>query len=276
MPFRVIVLTMAVLSASIACADADDASPNSSPPPVAPIQLSCALTSSILGRSAAARMGAITVTFKNISSQTMKSVHYDILDSGVDKGDSSDVGSFAPGVVVSYKKVLGSEIAPLTDPDGLTCSVSDVVFEDGTTWHPTLGKETIVSQPDAPIAIQHCSVSNMATTLGSSTTPGYNLLVTLSFENKASQAASVAKFRIDLFDAFDTLLESVAGTVQGHFANGAVIEPTRNANGYIYSPSSPAWRYLYGAGATDVAESRCSVEDVRFEDGSIWRAPPAQ
>jgi hypothetical protein len=221
----------------------------------------------------------ISVEFQNNSDKQIIAVHVDIFESGVGKGGHTFEGAFSPGADVS-KVYLDPDAARIADPAGLSCVVTFARFSSGEGWHAASALANIINQPESPVTIRDCSVSAMA-----GDAPDYNERIFVTFMNSSDKPITAIKFQFALFDAFETHLTSVTGTVYGHFSAQAVVEPYTNSGGEVYNASSPAWRYYFGPGSkdsvfrsigpTDIATSKCSVLDVRFEDGTIWKADGA-
>lgn len=217
----------------------------------------------------------IAISFRNSTNSNITSIRIDVQEAGVPKGGTTFSGTFAPHILIE-KNFLDFEAANI-DVNAITCSVSRVRFADGTLWRGNNANSVIVRQPDAPIEIRDCG----AVSIGSGA-PTYNEALTLSFTNVAQKPLTAVKFGFDLYDSFDTKLTSIAGTVHGEFSPGALIEPRTSGSQYIYSPSSPAWRYYFGPGSADnifrgfapndIATAKCYIVEARFADGEIWRA----
>lgn len=224
-----------------------------------------------------AKNGAVDFAFHNGSAKTANTVGFLIADAGVTRASFSYKGTYAPGAEMSYR-VQDDRLKPLTDPEAVACDITFVQYEDGSMWHATTGLQDIIPQPDSPVAIETCNIENLAAAsaaIGGKRAPGYNLISTASFKNISQKVASAVRIHFDVYDAFETRLTSVTGTSYGHFSPNALIEPMRHGQSYVYTPSSPAWHFTVawsGISPADAAQTRCWVEDARFEDGSIWRA----
>jgi hypothetical protein len=227
--------------------------------------------------TADAKGGAVNFAFQNNSSKTVTTVGFLIADAGVSRASFSYKGTYSPGASMSYR-VQDNRLKPITDPDAITCFITFVQYEDGNLWHATTGLQDIVRQPDSPVVIETCNIENLAAAFAGDPTkkgPGYNLIATASFKNASPKVLSAVRIHFDVYDAFETKLTAVTGTSYGHFSSGALIEPMRRGQAYIYTPSSPAWRFTVawsGIAPADAAQTKCWVQDARFEDGTIWRA----
>jgi hypothetical protein len=220
--------------------------------------------------------GAVDFAFRNGSAKAANTVGFLIADAGVTRASFSYKGSYAPGAEMSYR-VQDDRLKPLTDPEAVACDITFVQYQDGTIWHSTTGLQDIIPQPDSPVTIETCNIENLAaaSAVGGKGAPGYNLISTASFKNVSQKVASAVRIHFDVYDAFETRLTSVTGTSYGHFSPNALIEPMRHGQSYVYTPSSPAWHFTVawsGISPADAAQTKCWVEDARFEDGSIWRA----
>lgn len=224
-----------------------------------------------------AKGGAVDFAFHNGSTKTATTVGFLIADAGVSRASFSYKGSYAPGTEQS-QRVQDNRLKPITDPDAVACNITFVQYEDGSIWHATTGLQDIVAQPDSPITIETCNIENLAAATAYDArkiAPGTNLISTASFKNVSSKIVSAVRIHFDVYDAFDAKLTSVTGTSYGHFSPDALIEPMRHGQAYEYTPSSPAWHFSIlwsGISPADAAQTKCWVQDARFEDGSIWRA----
>ena len=245
-------------------------------PPNAALSLSNPITTTQC-TTADAKGGAVDFAFQNNSQKTATTVGFLIADAGVTRASFSYKGTYAPGASMSYR-VQDNRLKPITDPDAIACYITFAQFEDSSTWHTTTGLQDILPQPDSPVAIETCNIENLAAASAIDATkkaPGYNLIATASFKNETSKVLSAVRVHFDVYDAFETKLTGVAGTAYGHFSPSALIEPTRRGQNYVYTPSSPAWRFTVawsGISPADAAQTKCWIQDARFEDGSIWRA----
>jgi hypothetical protein len=229
-----------------------------------------------------AKVGTIQFSFRNASPKTATMVQFNVTEAGMVRATFSYKGNYGPNAIIT-QRLNDKRLKPIDDPDALACSITHVDFSDGTSWEPTLGEHTIVEQTGAPVRLDTCNIENVAVaeSRGVDNAPGFSIIATASFINTASQPVSAVRVHFDVYDAFDTLLGSVRGTSFGRFSPGALIQPAQNSSGYTYTPSSPAWQYYIGPGSSafshgispnDVRQTKCWIETVRFEDGSIWRS----
>lgn len=217
----------------------------------------------------------ISIWFRNTTSKSIDSVRIDVLEAGVPKGGTTFAGTFSPQTLI--QKVFLDYQAANIDVHAVSCSVSRVEFADGSVWRGNTANSVIVRQPGAPVEIKDCAAFPM-----SANAPSYNEALTLSFTDISQQPLTAVKFGFDLYDSFDTKLTSIGATVHGEFSPGALIEPRTNGSEYVYSPSSPAWRYYFGPGSSDnvfrafapndVATAKCYVIEARFVDGTVWKS----
>lgn len=227
--------------------------------------------------TANAKDGAVDFAFQNNSSKTATTVGFLIADAGVTRASFSYKGTYSPGASLSYR-VQDNRLKPITDPAAVTCFISFVQYEDGSIWHATTGLQNILEQPNSPVSIETCNIENLAAAFAGDATkkaPGYNLIATASFKNASAKILSAVRIHFDVYDAFDSRLTAVTGTAYGHFSPNALIEPMRRGQAYVYTPSSPAWHFTIawsGISPSDAAQTKCWVQDARFEDGTVWRA----
>lgn len=217
----------------------------------------------------------MNISFINNQNKEVTNITIEVTDSGIDKGEITYPGNFAPGVTINIRYPFKGTI---DDPASVGCEISYIRFSDGSEWHPTTGVREIIEQPDSPIHIDSCNVSFVAADSevnSRTTTPtqNYNLVATVSFTNRSLVTATAVKFTFNMYDAFNGPLYTGEGTVLGHFATGTQINPSEDAmtGRYLANPGSPVW-YFYNLSAYEVAESQCRVENVRMADGTVWSA----
>ena len=93
------------------------------------------------------RSGIVNVTFKNVSADAIKVVHFQILDAGAVRAMSAYTGSAAPNVTTTYA-ISGRQIEPIGD---LACAVVYVEFQDGSSWSVSTTDSAVnVPEIDAP------------------------------------------------------------------------------------------------------------------------------
>lgn len=217
-----------------------------------------------VGRSAA--VGRVYISFVNQGNVAATQVHLVFFINGLAKAEGTLNGTYQPNIAISTHQYENSALAPITDPEGLTCKVTYVKFKDGTEWRSAAASGTILAQPDSPVLIQECSIR-----LAGETQKPF-IVAAITFKNRVDKPIGVVKFLLTFFDAFDTQLFQDTYTVSGHFAPDAVIAPYTNSvsGGFVYDPSSPAWA-IYNARPDEVATAKCGVAAVRYVNGDIWR-----
>ena len=128
---------------------------------------------------------------------------------------------------------------------------------------------------DSPVQINHCEWQ-----FENPNEDDYNIRAGVSFTNVSTMAATAVKFTFVYRDAFGNTVNTLgtgSGTITGVFSPGVLIQPRRALNGVMQInseryPNSPVWE-LYNFSGKDVTDVSCSVNSVRFEDGSVWTQP---
>jgi hypothetical protein len=120
----------------------------------------------------------------------------------------------------------------------------------------------------SPVVINACGASLSDTSVGN---VNYYVNNAVKFTNTSDKPVVAVRFRFDLLDAFAQPLRTLTGDVTGYFSPGVLIEPHYNITAERFDTN--VWSTININ--PNIAEVRCSVELVRFEDDSTW-SPAAQ
>jgi hypothetical protein len=79
----------------------------------------------------------LNIRFSNATNKQIASVTFALTDGGSQTGRVIDAGMFSPGTSIEHSFAL-----PVSDTDQLQCSVSSVVFSDGSAWTQPVASDT--------------------------------------------------------------------------------------------------------------------------------------
>jgi len=116
----------------------------------------------------------------------------------------------------------------------------------------------VIPQPGTPISITSCTLKKQAVQLARGVyVHGVNFGV--EFKNDSAKSAVAVMFQFTMSDGFGTVLDTRLRESLGSFSPGVVV-------GNIHWLEVDSWPTL--------AEMGCSVQRVRFQDGTIWTSTP--
>lgn len=116
----------------------------------------------------------------------------------------------------------------------------------------------VIPQPDAPVSITTCTLEKQAVELARGVyVHGVNFGV--EFKNESGKSAVAVMFQFTMSDSFGTVLDTRLRESLGTFSPGVVV-------GNIHWLEVDSWPTL--------GEMGCSVQRVRFQDGTIWTSEP--
>lgn len=119
----------------------------------------------------------------------------------------------------------------------------------------------IAPQPDAPVEITNCYAWLSETVYQA------RVIVSVVFRVRpGSSAAKSVRFAFGAANAFDAPT-MFTGTSEGAFAPGVRIDRAHAPIGTVIA----MWNYPIAG--SDVTKVACGVNDVAFNDGTIWHAP---
>jgi hypothetical protein len=115
---------------------------------------------------------------------------------------------------------------------------------------------TIVQVPGAPITVDGC-VNQV----------DQEIVSVPEFTNTSKQTINAVELKVVIYDAFDTQLDTETIQQAGTFSPGVGIRVKR----LFGVPLASDCIYV----SSIAAKTSCSVDKVRFTDGTIWTAPIA-
>lgn len=126
---------------------------------------------------------------------------------------------------------------------------------------------SVMPQNNSPIQISECFGGLTDTDVGNI---NYYVEQSVIFMNTSNRPVVAVRFKFDFYDAFSEHLGERYGTDTGTFSPGALIDHAHNHIGGVmgYWSSINIW--------PSITAIRCSVDTVRFDDGSIWDAATAR
>lgn len=119
------------------------------------------------------------------------------------------------------------------------------------------GLATKIDNPGAPVKITQC-LSGLA---------DYQITYNVNFVNQGAEPATAIRFDFILNDGFGQLLAVQPADKLGTFAPGVQI-----GNQY-YATAAGAGAAWTGPSIGPVVSVVCTVEMVKFVDGSVWKGP---
>lgn len=137
----------------------------------------------------------------------------------------------------------------------------------------------VLNQPKVPVKLIACYASLTDTDVGNG---DYYLDVATQFQTTSAKEISAIRIRFDALDTFYTKLGTYAATYQA----GAKMQPYEGrpiegpyVAGYMRMPTHDDRNHGWASDAdfinttSTVAGVICSVDTIKFADGSIWQAP---
>jgi hypothetical protein len=222
--------------------------------------------------NAIGRTDHLQVDYKNDASKPAKKVVFGVYVSGEQVGQITDVGLFQPDSEQKHA-VYGAQKFEFS-LGNTECRAIQVEFADGSIWQSSVAVSTlatnILSQPDSPVTISKCNYAYSLPEAGN-----YDMDVAVWFENASLKSATAIRFGFVTYSAFDEVLATSHGTINGSFAPGIAIEPGYNPDALTEAgpqPGNAAWRFS-SPNQTDAVRLSCFVDAVKFADGSIWMRP---
>ena len=130
-------------------------------------------------------------------------------------------------------------------------------------------------QPDAPLRLDDCKAYINDTDVGN---VDYYLDIAADYTNvdPKNRMIDAVRLRFDLFDDFYDSLRTVYGDDSDPISGGQSSRPMGHDTPFESFAHTtayvPDWEFI---NTTDTARNLiCSVDTVRFDDGTIWQAPP--